>query len=101
MRSEYFLVLACIVAFPLLRAGDRNLPFRGRVRAVLFSVLVPSVFFWVWDVYATAAGHWQFNPQFVLGTEIAGLPIEEWLFFPVVGFVSLFTWESVKYFTRR
>jgi lycopene cyclase domain-containing protein len=55
----------------------------------------------VWDIIATARGHWSFNPSYVLGLTIAGMPIEEWLFFVVVSFVSVFTWESTKYFMRR
>jgi hypothetical protein len=55
-----------------------------------------SSVFWFWDLVATARGHWWF-----VGFRILGLPIAEWLFFPVVAFVSIFAWESVRYFTRR
>jgi lycopene cyclase domain-containing protein len=101
MRSEYLMVLALVLFFPLALSRDSNLPFRGRWLTVLRSIVCVSVPFWAWDIIATARGHWSFNPRFILGYSIAGLPVEEWLFFLVVGFASLFTWESVKYFARR
>jgi hypothetical protein len=27
--------------------------------------------------------------------------LEEWLFFPVVGFIAIFLWEVVGYYQRR
>jgi hypothetical protein len=29
------------------------------------------------------------------------MPLEEWLFFPVLGFVSVFTWEASKHLLER
>jgi len=41
------------------------------------------------------------QPRLRPRVNVAGMPIEEWLFFVVVSFVSVFTWEATKYFMRR
>jgi lycopene cyclase domain-containing protein len=96
VNSEYVLVLAATLLFPLVLSFDKRLPiwknFGSLVRVMLF-VAVP---FWVWDVIVTARGHWSFNSQYIIGVVFLGLPIEEWLFFIVIVFVSVFTWEALK-----
>ena len=101
MKYEYLLVLAAIVIFPAILSRDPKIGIRGNGVALLKAMGTTCAVFWVWDIIATARGHWSFNPSYVLGLTIAGMPIEEWLFFVVVSFVSVFTWESTKYFMRR
>jgi lycopene cyclase domain-containing protein len=101
MKVEYMLVLLLIAIVPAIRSRDPNLPLASERGDLLRSILIVCVPFWVWDVIATARGHWHFNQDYVLGIGLLGLPLEEWLFFPVIGFVAVFTWESTKYFMRR
>lgn len=100
MQFEYLLVLLTTVFIPLLRMGDPHLPLRSNRHVLLVTLLLVSLPYWIWDVLATARGHWSFNPQHVLGVSFLGLPLEEFLFFPVIVFVSIFVWEAVKYFNR-
>lgn len=101
MNIEYLLLLVCIAFFPVLLSRDPNIGLYRHWKPLWKSILIVSAVFWVWDVIATARGHWSFNPRFVLGVSILGMPLEEWLFFIVVVFVSIFTWESTKYFMRK
>lgn len=101
MRGEYLILLGAIIAFPLVLSFDRKLRLYQHPRALVLALACMSVPFWFWDVVATARGHWSFNPLYTLGPNLLGMPAEEWLFFPVVGFVSVFTWESVKYFLTQ
>ncbi len=96
MHIEYLLVLFFIVIVPFILSCDRRLGMYRHLKLLLLSMGIVSVFFWVWDVAATARGHWQFNEKYILGLEFLGLPLEEWLFFLVVTFVSIFTWEAAK-----
>ena len=101
MKWEYMLVLAAVALFPLILSADRKLGIytnRLALAATLITVCIP---YWIWDVIATERGHWSFHPERTLGAVILGMPIEEWLFFPVLVFVSVFTWESTKYFLGR
>jgi lycopene cyclase domain-containing protein len=101
MKSEYLIVLAAIVIFPAILSRDPKIGIRGNWKPLVKAMGITCAVFWVWDIIATARGHWSFNPAYVLGWTIAGMPIEEWLFFVVVSFVSVFTWEATKYFTGR
>jgi len=101
MKGEYLIVLAATLFFPLILSRDKNLAIWKRRSALWKAILTTSVPFWIWDVIVTARGHWTFNEQYILGVTFIGMPMEEWLFFLVVAFVSIFTWESVKYFAVK
>jgi lycopene cyclase domain-containing protein len=101
MKAEYFILIGVILVFPLALSFDRNLQLYRHPWALLSAVLGMCLPFWIWDVWGAARGHWWFSAQHTVGIQWMGLPVEEWLFFPIVGFVSIFSWESVKYFRRR
>jgi len=50
-------------------------------RTLAVGVLVPTVYLWVVDRVAIAMGIWFFDPAFMTGIAVFGLPIEEMLFF--------------------
>lgn len=101
MKAEYCIVLGLVLLFPLLLSFDRKLGLYQHWRSLLKTILLVCLPFWSWDIVATGRGHWSFNPEYVIGVAFLGLPVEEWVFFVVVVFVSIFTWESTKYFLRR
>ena len=101
MSIEYLLVLLATVFFPFLFSFDRNLGLYRHTGAMVAAIAAVFFTFGLWDVAAVQRGHWSFNPAYILGYSPFGLPIEEWLFFIVVPFVSIFTWESVKFFLGR
>jgi lycopene cyclase domain-containing protein len=101
MKSEYFILLGVIVIFPLIFSFDAKLGLYKHRKALWYAIMGMSLPFWIWDVVAAGRGHWWFNEQYVAGLQWLGLPVEEWLFFPIVGFVSVFTWESTKYLLGR
>jgi lycopene cyclase domain-containing protein len=101
MKTEYFLVLCAILVFPLIFSRLMPLRLYGHPRALILSMAIVCGVYWTWDVIAAARGHWTFNPSYVLDARILGLPVEEWLFFPVIAFISVFTFEAVRYVTGR
>ena len=46
-----------------------------------------------WDLIAVHRGYWWFSARYTLGLRLAGLPVEEWLFFGVVPACALLTYE--------
>jgi lycopene cyclase domain-containing protein len=52
----------------------------------------------IWDVVATYRGDWWFNHEYLMDFKIAGLPIEEILFFITAPYSCIFIYESLKYF---
>jgi lycopene beta-cyclase len=95
MRSEYLLVLAIVLLVPLILSFVMDLQLFKRLRSLVGSLLVSTAAYGLWDIIVTSRGHWRFNPEYTLGLSLFGLPVEEWLFFVVIGFVSIFTYEAV------
>jgi len=53
--------------------------------------------FVAWDLYAIAAGHWDFDREQTIGVLLpGGLPLEELLFFLVVPTCALLSLEAVR-----
>jgi lycopene cyclase domain-containing protein len=76
--------------------------FYRRWPAVGISILVVGAVYVIWDVFATLRGDWRFSEEYTGGIRIAGLPLEEVLFFVVVPYACIFILEVVKaYFTER
>jgi len=96
MKIEYFLVLGAMLFVPFVVSFHPRLSLYKHKKALLFAIITPALLYGLWDVAAADRGHWTFNPRYVVGVEILGLPIEEWLFFVVLAFVSVFTWEAVN-----
>jgi lycopene cyclase domain-containing protein len=67
----------------------------GQVRRLVLSITPVFVVFVVWDLAATHAGHWMFDPEQTLPVRIAGLPVEELGFFIVIPLAGILTYEAV------
>lgn len=62
----------------------------------LFRAIVPvAVIFIAWDIAATAAGHWEFDPAQTFPARWWGLPLEEYAFFVVIPLAGVLTFEAV------
>ena len=94
----YLLINIFTLAGPLAFSFDKRIKFYRNMPAVLFSYMMVSIPFIIWDVIATERGHWRFNPDYIVGFKILGLPIEEILFFITVPYACLFTYEAILYY---
>ncbi len=62
-------------------------------------MLLPALFYIIWDSWFTALGVWSFNPEYITGIKLLNLPVEEVLFFFVVPYCCVFIYEClVTYF---
>lgn len=59
-------------------------------------MLIPAILYVIWDSYFTRMGVWSFNPDYITGIKLAGLPVEEILFFFVVPYCCVFIYECVR-----
>ncbi len=73
------LVWACPVLAAMWWIDGGRLARRGRLLAA--AVLPPTLYFWVADRIAIGLGIWDITDATRTGAEIAGLPVEEALFF--------------------
>lgn len=55
----------------------------GNWRLLLAGWLPPTIYLWVADAFAIRSGTWTINPQQTTGWMLAGLPVEEMIFFLV------------------
>jgi lycopene cyclase domain-containing protein len=68
----------------------------------LLAAIVPAaVLFVTWDLVATAAGHWQFDPAQTFASRLWGLPLEEYAFFVVIPLAGILTFEAVTVASAR
>lgn len=88
------LLCACLLVTLPLELGLGARVYRRPVRLAV-TVAPVAVVFGGWDLLAHAAGHWSFSDRHTLGVRLAGLPVEEWLFFLVVPVCALLTYEAV------
>lgn len=95
--SVYLTLEILTIFVPLLFSWDRKLQFLPKIRAVLLSIVVVALFYIVGDILFTHWGIWGFNPKYHTGIVILGLPLEEWLFFIVIPYASIFLHETLIY----
>jgi len=96
--SRYMLDLILSGLVPLVASFYPPLKFYKHTPALFLSIILIVLTFGAWDVYATFRGHWYFDPASVWKLRIINLPLEEVLFFVVIPFCSIFTWEVLNYF---
>lgn len=69
----------------------------ARWRRLLLSMVLPIGLFMAWDAYAIAQGHWWFDENRILGIRVvAGVPVDELLFFMCIPLASILTIEAVR-----
>ena len=59
-------------------------------------MLLPAVFYIIWDMVFTKQGVWSFNENYITGIKLYNLPIEEVMFFFVVPYCCVFIYECVR-----
>jgi len=91
----YFLILAASLAGPLLLSFDKKVAFYKKWKYLFQAMLLPALFFLVWDELKTRAGVWSFSDEHIVGIKLLSLPIEEVLFFFVVPYCCVFIYECV------
>lgn len=93
---SYLAVLGgCLLGTAPLEVLLRTGVYRRWLRLVLS--LTPGLALGVaWDLYAVRAGQWTFDRRYLIGVSIAGLPIEEVLFFVVIPVCAVLTLEAVR-----
>jgi lycopene cyclase domain-containing protein len=90
-----------MLAFCLLGTLPLELVLGVRVyrqwRRLLLTLAPVVAVFLAWDLYAIAAGHWDFDSQQTVGLVLPGdVPVEELLFFVVVPICAVLSFEAVR-----
>jgi lycopene cyclase domain-containing protein len=95
----YLTLLLCSVTIPVFLSFDKKLKFYKRWKIILPAIIIIALIFIIFDIYLTKLGVWGFNPRYHLNILLFNLPLEEWLFFLVIPYASVFIHFSfVLYF---
>ena len=98
----YLLILICSIAFPLTLSFDRKVAFYRHWPSLIPSLIITGAFFLAFDIWFAKKAIWGFNPAYHSGIVIAGLPLEEWLFFIVIPYASIFIhYVLIAYFPDK
>lgn len=92
----YLGLLIISLSVPLVQSFDKRKQLGSKIKYILPAIFITSFFFLIWDINFTRYGIWSFHLEYTLGKTIKGLPVEEWLFFPVVLYCCTFIYEIVK-----
>lgn len=98
---QYYYILLDLFSFivPFLFSFEKKMLHFIRFWKPYFSaIILVGLFFIAWDVYFTIENVWGFNGQYLLGINILKLPLEEWLFFLLIPYASIFIHYSLLYF---
>lgn len=97
-KWTYALLLVASIAVPMIRSFEYRIRFYSKWPALFAGIFVMMLIYIPWDVIFTQKGIWGFNHQAVSGLYIFSLPVEEWLFFVVITYCIVFTYEVLLFF---
>jgi len=99
--SLYFILLVSSVAVPFILSFDKKLQFWRQWKYLFPAIFTVAAVYIFFDVLLTKAGVWGFNPLYHSNILLFNLPIEEWLFFIVIPYASIFLHDAfVLYFPQ-
>lgn len=101
MNYTYLLINIAVIFFPLVLSFDKKVHFFSKWKFVVPAILITGVVFLVWDLLFVKLDVWSFNPDYLIGINLWGLPLEEMLFFLTVPYACVFIYECLNaYFPK-
>jgi len=101
MNSLYAILLLGSALVPLALSFDKNLQFYKQWKYLLPAIVAIAILYIIFDVILTNSGVWGFNPNYHFPITVFGLPIEEYLFFIVIPYASIFLHDSIKLYFEQ
>jgi lycopene cyclase domain-containing protein len=100
VKYTYLVINILTVFFPVVLSFDKKVHFYKSWKYIWPGMAVTGLFFLFWDVLFTMKGVWSFNPEYIIGVTLWGLPLEEVLFFLTVPFACIFIYACLKYYVK-
>ena len=92
----YLFLNLITIAGPLALSFDKKVAFYKNWKPFASAMLATSTLYILWDIWFTKINVWLFNPQFLYGKWLAGLPLEEYIFFIIIPYACLFIYACLK-----
>ncbi len=86
----YLTIELLTLSVPLALSFDKKVAYFRLWKYLFPAIVISAVFFIAVDIWFTRIGVWGFNPEYHSGIIIAHLPLEEYLFFLIIPFSSIF-----------
>jgi len=101
MKFTYLLIDFFTIIVPFIFSFHPKLNFYKTWKAFFPAVLITGLVFVLWDIYFTSIGVWGFNEQYLIGSRIGNLPVEEVLFFLCIPYACVFTYHCLDLFIKK
>lgn len=98
LSFTYLIVLFGTIIICFIASFDKRIRFDKNFVPFIKAAIIVAIPFIAWDIWFTKEGVWWFDTQYTVGILIAGLPIEEWLFFICIPFSCVFTYHCLDKF---
>lgn len=99
--SLYAWILLGSIIGPFALSFDKKVAFYRWWFPLFVGIAVNGVIFILWDGWFARTSVWGFNPDYVWPTRINDLPIEEWLFFIIIPYASVFIYACLKTYLKK
>ncbi len=90
------LINLCTLVTPVIFSFHPKLGLVKYWKPVWLAIALNAIVFIAWDILFTRNDVWAFNPRYVLGVWLSGLPFEEILFFFCIPYACIFTWFAIN-----
>ena len=97
----YSVLLLSSILVPLTLSFDKKLQFYKQWKYLFPSLLIIAMFYIAFDIYFAKLGVWGFNPHYHSTIVFFKLPIEEWLFFIIIPYASIFLHDAIVLYFRQ
>lgn len=99
MEIKHFTYLSMLIVvgvIPLFFSFEKRIKFYSNQKYLFPAIIFSGAIFILWDIRFTELGIWNFSNDFITGITIFNLPVEEWLLFAIIPYISVFIYEYVK-----
>ncbi|WP_374754292.1 lycopene cyclase domain-containing protein [Dyadobacter tibetensis] len=96
MNLLYLWINILSISVPMLVSFHPKVKLYRKWTALWPAIMITLIPFVLWDIYFTHLGIWGFNPIYISGQYILGLPIEEVMFFVCIPYACLYTYYCFK-----
>lgn len=96
LNLSYLFLLLVYLIIPVVLSIQKKVRFAFQLKYLLPAVVFTGAIFGMWNIRFTELGIWNFNPEYLTGIELGGVPVEEWISLLIVPLSSTYIYEWLK-----
>lgn len=98
--SLYAWILLLSFIGPFALSFDAKVAFYKKWKPLFVGIIANAILFILWDGWFAREAVWGFNPNYVWPIRLNNLPIEEWFFFIIIPYCSVFIYACLKAYIK-